>query len=1348
MDAPNCPPHDLLEAYVLGALADRESSVLEQHLDTCVVCSATLESLDSRQDQLLFSLDFGEGPPLADSGFRRALVEIGRLARPFEQPLSSDGGNSTTALETPGADPTHIGVYRIVEPLGRGGMGCVYKAEHCHLHKMVALKILPPLKFLDPAARRRFVKEMAVLGQLDDPHIVRADHADEIDGQLVLVMELVEGLDLQKVLDQANPLPVGDACELIRQAALGLDHIHRNGVVHRDLKPSNLMLTPGGVVKILDLGLARLQKSTDESRTSPGQVMGTYDYMAPEQFNDVHEVDIRADLYSLGCALYKLLVGRAPFECPAYSGFARKMMAHQEVPVPPPGELRPGLPDAVASLLDRLLAKAPGDRLPTPAELIAALTPLAAGADLPGLYRKAAEETAGESQASPTPSLLASPHVSTAAGPLSQSPCPLPARVPPLKTRRRLLRRVALGLLPIGFLLAAYAVVIVVHWDKDGTRKETRIETNGTVHLGADGSVTLGPSNRGAVPSQPPPLPGKARLDWANLLGGTGLDEATCGTVDREGYSWIAGYTQSKTLTADGRETPGYLGNNDGFVARFEPGGRLAWAKFVGGGSDDRVSGIALDGSGRAAMVGWTRSPDFPVEPGATHPTWLGGDEDAFVTWIDVNGTFLKTARLGGRGFDRACAAAIDAEGNALVAGSTSSGDFPGLAGLAGGDLDGYVAKIAPDGKLLWATALGGSKADAGLAVAVGPDGTVFAAGQTQSPDFPVRGNHAGQFHGGKSDAFVAALSAEGQIVWSALVGGGEQESFTSVSFSPSCGLVLGGWTTSDDFPTTGGNRVGSVGGHDACVAECDLNGKLTWGSVLGGGDLDETRGTVLDEAGNLIVTGETRSTDFPVRAPMAKDLRGTSDAFVAEFSPERQLKWCSYVGGDGPDTAVALALADGGLVRIAGRSGSGDLPGPAGESADFNGCETDAWLAEIGLRAIWDVERQGEPSNGVRQVKLTPDRKHLYAFFYTGTAEARVEKLDATTGRTVDGWENRQVGLSARQDVRGTFAGWVDGEGSLYLTSGWGANAHTLWKFDAELQQESWRYQAGLASEYVNQRVRAMVTQGDVALRKKLGAELHAMGLEYINSVMTDDQGNIYAVGYVGSWFPFGSRCVKLDRNGKRLWDSHAQYGTGSDVYDTIALDSRGNLYCVGHDDHLPDPSVGYTSLGRIIGHDATTGEEFLNHTVAEPNSAIAGVVVDPRDDLPCIAYAYRSADGDLSQYRTVVQKLDRQGRVLWEYRFNIAGMVPSAKSTVRHTEKTFYVTFDCPLKGRRNPGIVEMTFDGRVLWTATLDAPGWVLGPCSPEPGNGMLYLGLSNVQDPTQSRILALSAPCVTP
>jgi serine/threonine protein kinase len=281
-------------------------------------------------------------------------------------PAGAVAGGSTATFHR--APPRVLGEYDLLEPLGAGGMGEVYQARHRRLDKLVALKVLPA--DARPSADRvaRFLREMKAIGNLDHVNVVEAHDAGEDGGIVYLAMKLIEGIDLGRLLKERGQLPVAEVCDLARQAALGLEYLHRRGLVHRDLKPSNLMRTPEGVVKVLDLGLARWESAGEvkEHLTAAGSVMGTPDYMAPEQIGNL-AVDQRADLYGLGGVLFYLLTGRPPFA--HRKGLYDKLDAHVKEPPADVRSLRADVPAVLAEFVDRLLAKSPDQRPQTAMEV-------------------------------------------------------------------------------------------------------------------------------------------------------------------------------------------------------------------------------------------------------------------------------------------------------------------------------------------------------------------------------------------------------------------------------------------------------------------------------------------------------------------------------------------------------------------------------------------------------------------------------------------------------------------------------------------------------------------------------------------------------------------------------------------------------------------------------------------------------------------------------------------------------------------------------------------------------------------------------------------------------------------
>lgn len=255
-------------------------------------------------------------------------------------------------------DSLLLGNYILLKELGAGGMGVVYQARHRRMDRVVALKVLPDHQAQDPKAVARFEREARAAAKLSHPHIVTAFDADQAEGVHFLVMEFIEGRDLSSWVKQDGPYSPLQAVQYALQAARGLEYAHRQGVVHRDIKPSNLLLDSSGKVKILDLGLARIElKETDFTRdelTSVDECMGTFDYMAPEQAVSAKHADHRADIYSLGCTLFYLMIGR-----PIYAGdsLVSKLFAHRDQPAPHLREFIPGLPAELDALYQRMVAK-------------------------------------------------------------------------------------------------------------------------------------------------------------------------------------------------------------------------------------------------------------------------------------------------------------------------------------------------------------------------------------------------------------------------------------------------------------------------------------------------------------------------------------------------------------------------------------------------------------------------------------------------------------------------------------------------------------------------------------------------------------------------------------------------------------------------------------------------------------------------------------------------------------------------------------------------------------------------------------------------------------------------------
>src|SRR5262245_48779704 len=280
-------------------------------------------------------------------------------------------------------EPLVLGPYRVLDLLGEGGLCKVYKAFHTDFQQIVALKIIHPELRSNIEVLDQFQTEIAQLAQLEHPKFVNPlDFC--LDGDThYFVMDYVEGLDLMRLVQQSGPLPAHQASDYIHQAAMGLQYAFEQGLVHRDIKPANLIVTfEGEQVYILDIGLARLEWSyrdavqTSRPAAQGVALMGTPDYVAPEQAINPHEADVRADIYSLGCTLFHLLTGQPPF--PGGS-LARKLLHHQSTPPPSSRSQRPDIPQELAVIVQKMMAKQPADRYSTPAAVAVALSPFIQG---------------------------------------------------------------------------------------------------------------------------------------------------------------------------------------------------------------------------------------------------------------------------------------------------------------------------------------------------------------------------------------------------------------------------------------------------------------------------------------------------------------------------------------------------------------------------------------------------------------------------------------------------------------------------------------------------------------------------------------------------------------------------------------------------------------------------------------------------------------------------------------------------------------------------------------------------------------------------------------------------------
>ncbi len=427
------PSAAALQAFGKGKLDENAARELRAHLADCPECRARLSVPGTANSP--GGLPTGAssaGTPLPDlslSGVASSLrIPVGPQAQTPPPPKELAGDTN----------------YQILRELGRGGMGVVYLAHDTVMDRKVVLKVVAAEHLARPQARERFLGEIRAAAKLDHPNVVKAFATLQPGGLLVFVMEYVDGVDLHRLVKERGALPVAAACYYAYQAALGLQHAHEQGMVHRDIKPHNLMLARGkkNQVKILDFGLAKAnsEKGDERGLTATGQMLGTPDYVSPEQTLDAASATIRADIYSLGCTLYYLLAGRPPFT--GRTAF-EVMQAHHDVDARPLSEARADVPAGLDGVVRKMMAKDPADRYQTPVEAARALAQFVKPGSGPAGAVQAEPVTPQETRVAAAGSTEvaaarktrspAADHPSTAV----ESPAPRRRATPPPRTRQQ-----------------------------------------------------------------------------------------------------------------------------------------------------------------------------------------------------------------------------------------------------------------------------------------------------------------------------------------------------------------------------------------------------------------------------------------------------------------------------------------------------------------------------------------------------------------------------------------------------------------------------------------------------------------------------------------------------------------------------------------------------------------------------------------------------------------------------------------------------------------------------------------------------------------------------------------------
>lgn len=445
-------------------------------------------------------------------------------------------------------------------------------------------------------------------------------------------------------------------------------------------------------------------------------------------------------------------------------------------------------------------------------------------------------------------------------------------------------------------------------------------------------------------------------LDYASYLGGSGLDRAFAVATDASGNIYVTGVTNSANFPVKGAFQTTLAGSEDVFVTKLNAAGSdLVYSTFLGGSSNDRGQGIAVDASGNAIVAGWTSSTNFP-RSNAFQNTY-GSNSDAFVAKLNANGNgLIFSTYLGGSSSDYAFGVATDTAGAAYLVGYTESNNFPvanAFRAARAGDRDAFVSKLSSSGALVYSTYLGGSARDEGYGIAVGSAGEAYVTGHTVSSNFPVANAFRPTYGGGSFDAFVTKFSPTGtSVVYSTFLGGSSDDYGTAIAVDGAGQAYVAGYTWSTNFPVLGGAQMSNAGARDVFLVKFAAAGtSLAYGSYLGGTTNDYAYGLAVSGSGQAYVVGETASSNFPIQQGHQTTYGGGSaDAFLAAFSPSgNALDYSTFLGGSQLDYAWGVAER-GGSVVLAGQTGSSNFPVANAYRSTYAGGADDAFIARIGF--------------------------------------------------------------------------------------------------------------------------------------------------------------------------------------------------------------------------------------------------------------------------------------------------------------------------------------------------------------------------------------------------------------
>ncbi len=685
-------------------------------------------------------------------------------------------------------------------------------------------------------------------------------------------------------------------------------------------------------------------------------------------------------------------------------------------------------------------------------------------------------------------------------------------------------------------------------------------------------------------------------LAFSTYLGGSGDDSGLSIAVDSAGNVYVAGYSASANFPTKNPIQPSNASSFDAFVAKINPSGQeLIYSTYLGGGGDDYARGIAVDGSGNAYVTGYTASANFPTK----NPLQAskGASDDAFVAKINPAGSALiYSTYLGGSGSDYGEDIAVDSSGNAYITGYTGPGSFPTknpIQGSNAGLWDAFVSKINPAGSaLVYSTYLGGSGFDYGQGIAVDSSGNAYITGSTYSTNFPTKNPLQASNKGGM-DAFVSKINPAGSaLVYSTYLGGSFNDYAEGIAVDRNGNSYIAGYTISDDFPTKNPIQSANAGSFNAFVSKINSAGSaLSYSTYLGGNGDCFAHGIAVDGRGNAFVTGETSSTDFPIKDPVQSVNNGSADIFVTAINGAGSaLIYSSYLGGMYYDYARGIALGDSGRTYLAGYTESPNFPAQDPLQAE-NGGNKDVFVAMIDSSDLMINHPPNTPSPplGVESGYVGA------AYFYTTSAfdpdgdqvKYTFDWGDGTTNTTDLAESGATAGMShiwSRAGIYQIKARAIDSKGA---TSGWSAV-----KSIEIVEREEWilyypdftdtDYPDSWRSWLMLQNPADVPTAISLELRDRSG-ELRYAGNHIIpaNAVSALRPRNLVGIDYAGSAIvkserPISGSCQN-NRNSNKMCMSYNAIDHGSnqlyypDFTDTFNPDGWRSLFVLQNPSGFP---------------------------------------------------------------------------------------------------------------------------------------------------------------------------------